>query len=154
MQPREVEKKVYSLALPLAQAGGLSIWDVEFVKEGGDYQLTVYVDREGGVSIDDCEGLSRKMDPILDGREFDELPSYMFCVSSAGLTRRLTKSEHFSACVGKTVELKFYKASDGVKSVVGELMGATERDVSVLVSGGEKTYPKEALAAVRLYIEI
>ena len=153
MQLKEVEKRVRFIAEPFAKEAGLMIWDVEFCKEGSVYQLTIYIDKEGGVAISDCEGISRKVDPLLDAREFDELPSYTFCVSSAGLDRKLTKPEHFTQCINEQVELKFYKATDGIKSVVGKLLGATEKDLSIMADGTEKNYSKDLLATVRLYVE-
>ncbi|MCX7614120.1 MAG: ribosome maturation factor RimP [Clostridiales bacterium] len=154
MQAKDVEKRVRDLTEPFVKDTDIHIWDVEFCKEGGVYQLTIYIDKEGGISIDDCENLSRKIDPLLDGREFNDLPSYTFCVSSAGLDRKLTKPEHFIQCIGQDVELKFYKAMDGMKSVVGRLIEATDDDVKINVDGEEKSYKKEMLATVRLYIEI
>ncbi|MDP4110169.1 MAG: ribosome maturation factor RimP [Bacillota bacterium] len=154
MQNRMVVSRVYELALPIASELGLSVWDVEFLKEGGAYQLTVYIDKEGPVSINDCEALSRRMDPVLDGKEFDELPSYTFCVSSAGLDRKLTKPGHFEKCLGKMVELKFYKASNGLKTFTGELKSADSDKVTIITENSEKTFKREEIASVRLYIEI
>jgi len=85
MQAKELIRRVTDMALPLCEENGVELWDVEFEKEGGVQLLTVTIDREGGVDISQCEAISRAIDPMLDAKEFDSLPSYTLCVSSAGL---------------------------------------------------------------------
>ena len=87
MQTKELIRRVEEMALPLCEQVGVSLWDVEFEKEGGQYMLTITIDREDGVDIDQCEKISRAIDPMLDAREFDALPPYTLCVSSAGLEK-------------------------------------------------------------------
>ena len=93
MQAKELVRRVEEMVMPLCEANGVLLWDVEFEKEGGQYMLTVTIDREDGVDIDHCEKISRALDPMLDAKEFDSLPPYTLCVSSAGLERRLKKPE-------------------------------------------------------------
>ena len=85
MQAKELIRRVEEMAQPLCEANGVSLWDVEFEKEGGIQLLTITIDRKGGVDISQCEAISRAIDPMLDAKEFDSLPSYTLCVSSAGL---------------------------------------------------------------------
>ena len=109
MQAKQIVARVEELVKPLCEQAGVSLWDVEFEKEGGQYMLTVTVDRPEGVNIDQCEQVSRALDPMLDEKEFDDMPSYTLCVSSAGMSRRLKRPEHFQAFMGQTVEVGFYK---------------------------------------------
>ena len=100
MQTKELIRRVEEMARPLCEQAGVSLWDVEFEKEGGQYMLVVTVDNPEGVFIDQCEQVSRALDPMLDAKEFDSMPSYTLCVSSAGLSRRLKSPStlrHFSA---------------------------------------------------------
>ena len=97
MQAKQIVARVEELVRPLCDQAGVSLWDVEFEKEGGQYMLAVTVDHPEGVFIDQCEQVSRALDPMLDAKEFDSMPSYTLCVSSAGLARRLKKPEHFAA---------------------------------------------------------
>lgn len=83
MQAKQIVARVEELVKPLCEQAGVSLWDVEFEKEGGQYMLTVTVDRPEGVNIDQCEQVSRALDPMLDEKEFDDMPSYTLCVSSA-----------------------------------------------------------------------
>lgn len=94
MQAKELIRRVEEMALPLCEQNGVSLWDVEFEKEGGVQMLTITIDRDEGVDIDQCEAISRAIDPMLDAKEFDSLPSYTLCVSSAGLERKLKKPAH------------------------------------------------------------
>lgn len=148
MQAKEIAKKTEELVRPAAERMGLTIWDVTYEKEGGEYMLTVTLDRESGVSIDDCEALSREIDPLLD-RENYITDAYTFCVSSAGLERRLTKPWHYDALMGEKLELKFYRAIDGQKSVVGVLEGYSPDGVTL----DGRLYPHADIAAAKRYFE-
>ncbi len=148
MQEKEIVKKTEELVRPAAERMGLTIWDVTYEKEGGEYMLTVTLDRESGVSIDDCEALSREIDPLLD-RENYITDAYTFCVSSAGLERRLTKPWHYDALMGEKVELKFYRAIDGQKSVAGVLEGYSPDGVTL----DGRLYPHADIAAAKRYFE-
>lgn len=153
MQTKELVRRVEEMALPLCQEVGVVLWDVSFEKEGGQYMLTVTIDREGGVDIDHCEKLSRALDPMLDAKEFDSLPPYTLCVSSAGLERRLKKPEHFAKYLGETVEVKFYKPIDGAKVVEGVLIAYDNGDVTIEAGGQTRVYEAKDVAAVRLTVQ-
>ena len=137
-----------ALARPIAERAGCTLWDVEYVKEAGEWFLRVYIDREGGVDLDCCEAVSRPLSDALD--EADPIPgSYTFEVSSAGLDRALKKPEHFAQCMGQKVDGKFYRPVDGGKERTGELTGYEDGDVFL---DGIR-YDKKDVAQVRLHVE-
>ena len=143
---------VTALSSPAAQELGLSIWDVEYIREAGQWFLRVYIDKEGGVSINDCEALSRALDPVLD--EADPIPdSYVFEVSSAGLERELRKPAHFELFTGSSVEVRLYKPIDGAKTFVGTLTGYDGGAVTIETPAGTKTFEKAQLAQVRVHLD-
>ena len=145
--------KIAEIARPVVEEEGCSLWDVEYVREAGTWYLRVFIDRDGGVSIDDCERVSRRLDPILD--EEDPIPdSYVFEVGSAGADRELKRPGDFEQFMGSEVEVKLYRPVDGSKNYTGTLTGYEDGAVSLSV--GEKTlrFPKEQVAQVRLYVSI
>ena len=154
MQAKQIVARVEELVRPLCEQAGVSLWDVEFEKEGGQYMLTVTVDNPNGVNIDQCEKVSRALDPMLDEKEFDSMPSYTLCVSSAGLARRLKKPAHFAAFLGHTVEVGFYKPVDGAKQVEGTLVAYDNGSVTLEIGGQRTVYEPTDIAAVRLAVEI
>lgn len=146
----KVTDTVTALALPVVQAAGCSLWDVEYVKEAGEWFLRVYIDKEGGVSIDDCEAVSRPLSDLLD--EADPIEgSYTFEVSSAGADRVLKKPEHFAQFQGAEVEVKLYRPRDGRKDFVGLLQSYADGDVALDVGGTPMSFEKKEIAVVRLY---
>lgn len=117
-----VAVRVWELAQPLAEELGLILWDVQFVKEGAEWYLRVLIDKESGVSIDDCVELSHALDPVLD-REDPISQEYLLEVSSPGFERKLTRVEHFQAFLGAPVRVKLHKAAEGYgKLLTGELI--------------------------------
>lgn len=154
MTAKEVCKRVWELSEPFAQEMGITLWDVTFEKEGGQYMLTITIDREGHTDIDDCEKLSRAVDPLLDAREFASLPPYTLCVSSAGLTRRLKRPEHFAAFLGSEVEVKFYRPVNGSKIAVGILKAYEDGFVTIEADGCTTVYEPKDIAAVRLSVTV
>ena len=153
MQAKQIVARVEELVKPLCEQAGVSLWDVEFEKEGGQYMLTVTVDRPEGVNIDQCEQVSRALDPMLDEKEFDDMPSYTLCVSSAGLARRLKRPEHFEAFMGQTVEVGLYKALNGAKQIEGTLAGYDDGAVTISLGSETVRFEKKEVALVRLYVE-
>lgn len=143
----KVTDVVAGLAQPFVEQAGCTLWDVEYVKEAGEWFLRVYIDKEGGVCIDDCEAVSRPLSDALD--EADPIAgSYTFEVSSAGLDRPLKKPEHFEQSMGRQVDVKFYRPVDGRKERTGVLEGYENGDVTV---DGVR-YPKQDIAQVRLHV--
>lgn len=149
----KITEAVSKLARPVVEQNGCSLWDVEYLREAGTWYLRVYIDKAGGVSIDDCERISRALDPLLD--EADPIPeSYVFEVGSAGAERELKRPSDFEQFMGSKVELRLYQPLDGSKSFVGTLCGYDSGDVTINIAGAEKRFEKEKLAQVRLRAEI
>ncbi len=153
MHTKDLVKRVEELVLPICENIGVELWDVEFEKEGGQYMLTVTIDKEEGVDIDHCESVSRTLDPMLDAKEFQSMPAYTLCVSSAGLERRLKKKAHFEKFMGSPVELKLYKAMNGAKIIQGILTAYDEGAVTLDVDGETHIYEPQDIAAVRLTVQ-
>ncbi len=140
-----------ALAAPIVEAAGCSLWDVEYVKEAGEWFLRIYIDKADGVSINDCEAVSRPLSDALD--EADPIEgSYTLEVSSAGADRALKKPEHFAQFVGSEVDVKLYRARDGRKELTGVLRGYDGGDVTVELPGGTETLEKKDVAQVRLHV--
>lgn len=149
----KVTDVVEALAKPIVEEQGCSLWDVEYVKEAGVWYLRLYIDKEGGVSIDDCEAVSRPVSDLLD--EADPIEgSYTFEVSSAGADRVLKKPEHFAAFMGQEVEVRLYRAQEGRKEWVGILTAYADGGVTVSTPAGEKLFAKKDVAQVRLFVRV
>ena len=147
-----ITDQVAQLARPIAEAAGCTLWDVEYVREGGRYFLRIYLDKEGGVSIDDCEAVARAMDPILD--EKDPIPeSYQFEVSSAGLERPLKRPGDFARFMGSPVLVKLYRPRNGLKEIPGILRDYQDGRVTVEAGKETITFEKSEIALVRLRVE-
>ena len=131
----KITEAVANLAKGVVEAEGCSLWDVEYVREAGSYYLRVYIDKPGGVSINDCEAISRTLDKLLD--EADPIPdSYIFEVASAGAERELKRPSDFEAFLGSEVEVRTYKPINGQKVFVGTL--EKYEDGAVTLSSGKK----------------
>lgn len=154
MNAKELCRRVRELCEPFVEELGVTLWDVEFEKEGGQYMLTVTIDRDGHTDIDDCEKLSRSIDPLLDAKEFASLPPYTLCVSSAGIARRLKRPEHFAAFLGSEVEVRFYRPIAGSKMAVGILRDYDEGRVTLEQDGTVTVFEPKDIAAVHLWPEI
>lgn len=143
----KVADAVAELARPVVEAAGCTLWDVEYVKEAGEWFLRVYIDREGGVDIDCCEAVSRPLSDLLD--EADPIQnSYTFEVSSAGLDRVLRLPEHFAACMGQSVDVKLYRPVEGRRDYTGTLTGWEDGDVLL----ADRRFEKKDVAQVRLHV--
>ena len=130
----KVTDTVAQLALPFVEAAGCSLWDVEYVKEAGEWFLRIYIDKEGGISIEDCEAVSRPLSDKLD--EADPIEgSYTFEVSSAGADRVLKKPEHFARFAGETAEVKTAAPLDGRSAFTGTIAGVADGVVELDVDG-------------------
>ena len=147
----KVIEAVTALAEPVVREAGCSLWDVEYVKEAGQWFLRVYIDRAAGVGIADCERVSRALDPKLD--ELDAIPdSYTFEVSSAGAERQLKRERDFARFMGHLVEVKLYRALDGGKEHVGTLAAYEDGAVTIEAKGESRRFEKNDIAIVRLRI--
>lgn len=146
----KVTEAVAALALPAVEAAGCTLWDVEYVKEAGVWFLRLYIDKEGGVSIDDCEAVSRPLSDRLDQADPIE-GSYTFEVSSAGADRALKKPEHFVQFQGSEVEVKLYRPREGRKEFVGLLRNYENGAVTLEIDGAQVLFTRQEIALVRLY---
>jgi len=146
------ELKVYQIAQPIADELGFSIWDVSFVKEGAEWYLRVFIDKEDGINLDDCEAMSRPLSDKLD--ELDPISeSYFLEVGSAGLERELLRESHFDASIGKDIRIHRIIAADGVKDYVGTLLGYDKTSVKISVDGEEKEVLLSDVAYIKIYEE-
>ena len=145
----KITEIVEAMAKPVVEEEGCELWSVEYVKEAGTWYLRVFIDKDGGVDILDCERISRRLDPILD--EADPIPdSYVFEVGSAGAERELKRPGDFEKFLGSEVEVKLYQPYKGRKSIVGELKEYHDGDVTV----DDLLLKKSQIAQVKLHISI
>ena len=142
----KVTEQVAAFAEPVVQEHGCELWDVEYVREGSEYFLRLYIDKEGGVDIDDCEAISRAMDPILDG-------SYHFEVCSAGLERALKRPGDFERFMGSPITVKLYRPYNGLKELPCVLRGYDSGKLTVESGKETITFEKSQVALVRLRVE-
>ena len=149
---KKITQRVWELAQPVVEGFGLKLWDVEYVREGADWFLRLYIDQDSPVDISDCEKVSRAMDPILD-RE-DPIPdSYNFEVCSAGCERVLKRPGDFQQFLGSPVLVKLYRPREGRKEYVGVLQGHENGTTILEVDGKQLEFTPEETALVRLYAE-
>jgi len=149
---KKVTELVAELAAPVADANGCKLWDVEYVREAGQWYLRLYIDKDGGVDILDCEAISRSVSDLLD--EADPIEgSYIFEVSSAGAERPLKRPGDFAQFMGSPVLLKTYQPRDGRKEFAGVLAGYENGAVTVDMNGSPLRFEKNEIALVRLRIE-
>ena len=145
----KLTEQVWQFAEPVVEAQGCTVWDVEYVREGADWFLRVYIDKEGGVDIADCEAISRALDPILDER--DPIPtSYTLEVCSAGIERALKRPGDFEKFLGSDVLVRLYRPKDGTKEFPGVLRGYEDGRVTIDYLGKPVTFEKSEVALVRL----
>ena len=145
----KITEKDEALAKPVVEDEGCELWAVEYVREAGSWYLRVLIDKDGGVGIDDCERISRRLDPILD--EADPIPdSYVFEVGSAGAERELKRPSDFERYIGSEVEVKLYQPYQGKKSYVGSLEAYEDGNVTV----SSVLLKKEQIAQVKLHVTI
>ena len=143
---KNIATEIEELVLPITDANNLELVDVEYVKEGGEFFLRIYIDKDGGVSLNECELVTRALDPIKD--------NYYLEVSSPGLDRPLKKEKDFVKYQGRDVEIKLYKPINGSKMHEGELVGLTEdKNIKVIIDNDEVEFNKKDVALIRLAIK-
>ena len=149
---KKITDVVWELAEPVVQEHGCQLWDVEYVREAGQWYLRLYLDKDGGVDILDCEAISRKVSDLLDQADPIE-GSYTFEVSSAGAERPLKRPSDFQRFLGHPVLVKTYKPKDGRKEFAGRLTGYADGAVTIAVGDTETTFSRDEVALCRLRIE-
>ena len=148
----KVTDLVAQFAQPIVEENGCSLWDVEYVREGSERYLRVYIDKEGGVDITDCEKVHRAIDPVLDEKD-PIAESYHFEVCSAGLERALKRPGDFERFMGSPILVKLYRPRNGLKEFPGILRGYEEGKVTVEADKETITFEKSEVALVRLRVE-
>lgn len=146
------ESRTEELLLPIAEKTGVCIYDVEYVKEGSDYYLRAYIDKEGGVTINDCEAVSRALSDALDEKDFIG-DAYILEVSSPGLGRQLKKDKHLEKSIGMEVEVKTYKPIDKCKEFSGTLCSYDEGSITIKTETGEQVFARADIALIRLALD-
>ena len=148
----KVTEKVAQFARPVVEQFGCSLWDVEYVREGSEYFLRLYIDKDGGVDIEDCEKIHRAVDPILDEKD-PIAESYHFEVCSAGLERTLKRPGDFERFMGSAITVKLYRPRNGLKEIPCVLRGYEDGCVTVEAGRETITFQKSEVALVRLRVE-
>lgn len=139
--------RVWELIEPTSDELGYRLWNVEYVREGADMYLRVTIDSDDGIGIEDCERMTRAIDPILD--EADPIEgSYYLEVSSPGVERVLSTDEHFSLMTGCAVELKLFRPVNGARVICGTLAGRDDEAITVITDSGEMRIERRAVSKV------
>ncbi|WP_414697070.1 ribosome maturation factor RimP [Peptacetobacter sp. AB845] len=153
MKKSEIVARVEEMVTAITDEKGFETVDVEYVKEAGQFYLRVYIDKEGGISLNECEEVSRELSPKLDENDFIE-ENYYLEVSSPGIDRALKRDKEFVKYKGRDVEIKLYKAIDGVKQFEGELVGLDdENNIVVIINNEEVKFNRKDVAIIRLAIK-
>ena len=153
MSAKKYEEIAENLVTPITESMGISVYDVEYVKEGSDHYLRIYIDKPGGVNINDCEAVSRAFSEKLD--EADPIPdAYIMEVSSPGLGRTLKKDRHFEKSIGEDVDIKLFEAVEGSKEHSGVLKSFDKETVTITTEDGtDKSFSRKGIASTRLKID-
>ncbi len=150
MSKKEIyEQKAEALISPIVEKYGFELVDVEYVKEGSSFYLRAYIDKTGGITVDDCETVSREFSDKLDEADFIE-EAYIMEVSSPGLGRPLKKEKDFKRSIGKEVEIRTYRPIDREKEFYGILKAYDENSVTIDCEEKERTFQKAEIALIRL----
>lgn len=150
---KNIESTIEELVQPIVDARNIEIVDIEYVKEAGQFYLRIYLEKEGGITLDDCAEVSRELNPILD--EKDPIKdNYFLEVCSPGLDRPLKKEKDFIRYAGYEVEIKLYKPLNGTKQLEGELIGLTEdKKIKVVIDNNEVEFDKKDIALIKLAVK-
>ena len=143
---------VAQFAQPIVEANGCKLWDVEYVREGSERYLRLYIDKEGGIDIEDCEKVHRAVDPVLDEKD-PIAESYHFEVCSAGLERALKRPSDFEQFMDSPILVKLYRPRNGLKEIPAVLRGYEDGRLTVEAGKETITFEKSEVALVRLRVE-
>ena len=149
MKRVEIEERCEALVQPILDENHFELWDVEYVKEGANYYLRVYADKEGGITIDDCVTISRALEAKLDEDDFIQ-EAYILEVSSPGLGRPLKRERDFQKSIGSAVEVKLYRAMDGQKEFTGILKAYQDEQITLELEDKELELKRSEIALIRL----
>lgn len=144
---------VEEIAIPIIESMGLTYVDTEYAKQGQDWQLTICIDKEGGVQFEDCEAVSRAVEAVLDERD-PIAEKYILCVSSPGLDRPLKTARDFERCLGQEIDVKLYKPFDGMKEYTGTLTAYTPDSITIETDENEIIFELKETAKICLHLDI
>ncbi len=145
----KIDEALESLALPVCERHGVYIYNTEYKKEGSEYFLRLFIDKDGGVTIEDCENVSREISPLLDDLTFIK-DAYIFEVSSPGIDRALTRPWHFEKVMGQEIDIKLFAPIDGSKEISGVLKAYSEGNITIEANDKEIIIEKGKAASVKL----
>ena len=151
---QDYETQTEQLVTPILEKYGFELYDVEYVKEGGNNYLRVYIDKPGGIAVNDCETVAREMNPILDEKDF--IPdSYVFEVSSPGLGRALKKEKHLLKSIGEEVEIRTFRPINHEKQFEGILKSFDDKELTIALNDEQElTFARTDIALIRLALGI
>ena len=151
---QDYETQTEQLVTPILEKYGFELYDVEYVKEGGNNYLRVYIDKPGGIAVNDCETVAREMNPILDEKDF--IPdSYVFEVSSPGLGRALKKDKHLLKSIGEEVEIRTFRPINHEKQFEGILTAFDDKELTIVLDDEQElTFARTDIALIRLALDI
>ncbi len=150
---KNILSSVIELVAPLCEENGCFLYDAEFQKEGKMQTLRIYVDKDGGINIDECEAVSRLISKKLDDEDLIAT-AYQLEVSSPGVERKLTKDWHFEKVMGKQIEISLYAPLDGKKTLTGILEALTADEITILENGNTVSLPRDKIASAKLFFDI
>ena len=145
----KIDEALEKLALPVCERHGVYIYNTEYKKEGSEYYLRLFIDKDGGVTIEDCESVSREISPMLDDLTFIK-DAYIFEVSSPGIDRVLSRPWHFEKVMGQEIDIKLFAAIDGKKEISGVLKAYSDGEITVVANDKEIIIEKGKAASVKL----
>ena len=152
MLKKDIALTVTELAEPICQQLGVALYDVEYVKEGGQWYLRIFIDSPEGIDINQCEAVSRMLDPALD--KADPIKdAYYLEVSSVGMDRQIKKEKDFHYFMGEMIEVKLYKPFEGQKEFVGRLIDFVDGSFTIEAGEDTITFTQKEAALVRPHIE-
>lgn len=149
---KDYEEFTEKLVNPILIECKVELYDIEYVKEGSDYYLRVFIDKEGGVTIDDCENVSRALSDKLDEKDYIN-EAYILEVSSPGLGRTLKKDKHFEKSIGEIVDIKLYEAIDGQKEFSGALVSFDKENLTIAIDDKDITLKRSMISVVKLALD-
>ena len=144
----KIEEKIEQLLADIIYNLGYDLYDTEYVKEGKDYFLRIYIDKDGGIDLNDCEKVNNAISDILDTADYIK-ESYFLEVSSPGVERIIRKDKHFKDNIGKKIKLKFFKPIYGKKEIVGLLKDFNEESIDVEINGELKKFDKKLISVIK-----
>ncbi len=150
---KNILTSVIDMVTPLCEENGCFLYDAEFQKEGKNQILRIFIDKDGGINIDECETVSRLISKKLDDEDIIAT-AYQLEVSSPGAERKLTKDWHYEKVMGKQIEVSLYAPIDGKKSLLGILESFQDHSITISENGTSVTLPKDKIASAKLYFDI